>query len=53
MLSQLLREVGFNQIERAEFQKGATPDLEFLDNREDYTLFVEARPKQSKRRVEV
>lgn len=43
MLETLLRELGFGQIQRAEFQEGATPDLEFLDNREGYTLFVEAR----------
>lgn len=43
MLAALLRELGFSQVERAEFQKGATPDLEQLDNREGYTLFVEAR----------
>jgi predicted SAM-dependent methyltransferase len=43
MLSTLLHDVGFNQVERSDFQEGATPDLQFLDNREDYTLFVEAR----------
>lgn len=43
MLAALLTELGFDQAQRAEFQKGATPDLEMLDNREDYTLFVEAR----------
>lgn len=43
LLSAVLYEKGFTQIQRAEFQKGATPDLPFLDNREDYTLFVEAR----------
>ena len=48
MLEALLGEIGFDRIQRAEFQKGATPDLEHLDNREDYTLFVEAhRPSTS------
>jgi predicted SAM-dependent methyltransferase len=43
MLETLLSERGFARIQRAEFQQGATPDLEQLDNREDYTIFVEAR----------
>lgn len=43
MLTSLLRDIGFVDIERAEFQRGATPDLPLLDNREEYTLFVEAR----------
>jgi len=43
MLSRLMSEIGFDKVERASFQKGATPDLPLLDNREDYTLFVEAR----------
>src|SRR5262249_11250850 len=43
MLSNLLKNVGFCKVARLEFQKGATPDLQILDNREDYTLFVEAQ----------
>jgi predicted SAM-dependent methyltransferase len=43
MLEALLSEIGFEEIQHAEFQKGETPDLDQLDNREDYTLFVEAR----------
>jgi predicted SAM-dependent methyltransferase len=43
MLNQLLRDVGFGDVKRKTFQQGETPDLEFLDNREDYTLYVEAR----------
>jgi SAM-dependent methyltransferase len=43
MLRDLLSEIGFDEIRRAKFQEGATPDLDILDNREDYTLFVEAR----------
>lgn len=43
MLSGILREIGFTRIKRTEVREGDTPDLQFLDNREDYTLFVEAR----------
>ena len=40
-LSCLLMEIGFSDVERASFQAGAVPDLEILDNYEEYTLFVE------------
>ena len=43
MLSHILMEVGFVDVYRASFQQGWKPDLELLDNRADYTLFVEAR----------
>jgi predicted SAM-dependent methyltransferase len=43
MLSRLLKEIGFAEVLRTKFQVGRTPDLELLDNRADYTLFVEAR----------
>jgi predicted SAM-dependent methyltransferase len=43
MMEGLLSDIGYDLIQRTQFQKGATPDLELLDNREDYTLFVEAR----------
>ncbi|HUS10197.1 MAG TPA: methyltransferase domain-containing protein [Pyrinomonadaceae bacterium] len=43
MLEVLLSELGYDAVQHKQFQKGATPDLEVLDNREDYTLFVEAR----------
>jgi len=42
MLHDALAQIGFANIQRAVFQEGATPDLKLLDNREDYTLFVEA-----------
>jgi predicted SAM-dependent methyltransferase len=42
MLSSRLREAGFSTIHRTQFRQGLTPDLNVLDNREDYTLFVEA-----------
>jgi predicted SAM-dependent methyltransferase len=42
MLKTLLREMGFVEIRRCEFQDGKMPDLVFLDNRGDYTVFVEA-----------
>lgn len=41
LLANALSEIGFNQIQRAKFQEGETPDLPMLDNREDYSLFVE------------
>lgn len=43
MLSTTLRDIGFAQIQKSGFKEGATPDLQLLDNRGDYTLFVEAR----------
>lgn len=42
MLSALLREIGFRNIQRCEFQKGAVPDIDILDNRPDESLFIEA-----------
>lgn len=42
-LKSLLRLVGFNEIERCEYQRGAVPDLDKLDNRPDESLYVEAR----------
>jgi SAM-dependent methyltransferase len=44
MLAAALRDAGFRDVERAEARRGRTPDLVLLDNREDFTLFVEARP---------
>jgi predicted SAM-dependent methyltransferase len=42
LISQLLREVGFQSITRRSFREGRTPDLDLLDNRPEETLFVEA-----------
>jgi predicted SAM-dependent methyltransferase len=44
MLSGALKETGFGTACRAEFQRGLTPDLDKLDNRAEYSLYVEARP---------
>jgi predicted SAM-dependent methyltransferase len=43
LLSRALLEAGFVDVHRVHFGEGAVPDLESLDNRQDYTLFVEAR----------
>lgn len=43
MLSRLLMEIGFSDVERASFQTGVVPNLDILDIHEEYTLFVEAR----------
>ncbi|MBA2340423.1 MAG: methyltransferase domain-containing protein [Pyrinomonadaceae bacterium] len=43
MLSKTLIDIGFITVQRARFQQGDIPDLEILDNRGEYTLFVEAR----------
>lgn len=42
LLAAVLSQVGFVNIRRVAFQQGATPDIDLLDNRADYTLFVEA-----------
>lgn len=42
LLSEALSTAGFSNIRRCEFQKGATPDLQKLDNRPEESLFVEA-----------
>lgn len=42
MLAFELTEIGFSVVRRTEFQEGVTPDLDILDNRAGYTLFVEA-----------
>ncbi len=43
MLSKLLREIGFRDIQRCQFRVGAVPDIDILDNRPDDSLFVEAK----------
>lgn len=47
MLSHILNEIGYVHVVRAAFQQGEVPDLDLLDNREDYTLFVEAQKTPS------
>lgn len=37
----LLRKVGFREAQRRGYRKGECPDIEFLDNRQDGSLFVE------------
>ncbi len=47
MLADIFKEIGFVHIVRAVFRQGRVPDLDLLDNRADYTLFVEAqKPSQ-------
>lgn len=41
-LASALRNAGFKTVTRANFQTGQCPDLEFLDNREEESLFMEA-----------
>jgi predicted SAM-dependent methyltransferase len=43
MLADLLRSVGFDEVCHRQYQQGWTPDLGILDNRAEYSLFVEAR----------
>lgn len=43
MLSEILKDIGFNDIKRCDYQQGETPDIDILDNRKDESLFVEAR----------
>ncbi|MBL8023285.1 MAG: methyltransferase domain-containing protein [Elusimicrobia bacterium] len=42
MLFSHLEKAGFSQIKQCRFQEGKTPDLAFLDNRPEETLYVEA-----------
>jgi Methyltransferase domain len=44
LLSRALSEARFQDIQRVAFREGLTPDIDILDNRPEYTLFVEARP---------
>lgn len=43
LLSRGLRGAGFSKVERCGYQIGRTPDLCLLDNRAEYSLFVEAQ----------
>jgi predicted SAM-dependent methyltransferase len=42
ILQTLLHDVGFVDVQRMTYQQGRMPDIEILDNREEYSLFVEA-----------
>ncbi len=42
-LADTLKQAGFVGIVRCKYREGTVPDLAFLDNRPDETLFVEAR----------
>lgn len=42
-LSRLLKSAGFKDIKRLGFRKGSVPDIRRLDNRENESLYVEAR----------
>lgn len=43
LLGELLHSVGFHSVRRCSFQEGEVPDVEYLDNRAEETLFVEAK----------
>ncbi|MBC8551752.1 MAG: methyltransferase domain-containing protein [Candidatus Brocadiales bacterium] len=45
LLEEALMRAGFEDVRQCDFQKGVTPDLTKLDNREDDSLFVEALKK--------
>lgn len=45
LLEGALRQAGFDEIKRVSYREGATPDIDILDNRAEYTLFVEASYK--------
>lgn len=42
MLASILKELGFRNITRCQFRVGGVPDIDFLDNRADESLFIEA-----------
>jgi len=42
LMEKALLEAGFQKVVRCQFQQGKTPDLQLLDNRGEYSLFVEA-----------
>lgn len=41
-LTALLREAGFEEVRRCEYRTGRCPDIDFLDNRPEQSVFVEA-----------
>lgn len=43
MLKQLLEVAGFRNIIRCSYRQGEMPEIDLLDNREEESLFVEAR----------
>jgi len=43
LLRDALQREGFVDVERCAFRQGHLPDLDILDNRQDESLFVEAR----------
>jgi len=45
VLRNSLRDVGFREITRCEYQQGRTPDIKYLDNRPESSLFVESVAK--------
>jgi hypothetical protein len=42
LLSRVLAEAGFSNVERCSYQQGRVPDVQILDCRADETLYVEA-----------
>jgi predicted SAM-dependent methyltransferase len=43
MLYSILKDIGFQDIKRHDFQKGSIPDVKLLDNRKEDSLFIEAK----------
>lgn len=42
LLEEALEEAGFTEVRRRAYREGVVPDLDYLDNRPEETLFVEA-----------
>jgi predicted SAM-dependent methyltransferase len=45
-LSLLLRQCGFDQVERKQYRESDIPEIDLLDNRPEQSLFIEARKAQ-------
>ncbi len=43
LLKKILKDIGFKNVKKCDFQKGDMPDIESLDNRPIESLFIEAR----------
>jgi predicted SAM-dependent methyltransferase len=43
MLAEVLRNIGFKEVNQCSFQQGHTPDIKVLDNRPEESLFIEAK----------
>ena len=47
MIKEVLELVGFSNVKRCEYQKGKTPDINYLDTYPDISLYVEAERVKS------